>query len=129
MKTIITIMLILLFLIAMAAYYIAGFTMGIKGQTLEHARKWQEDHYSLDWYDSLGGQGLISDYLVESYDGYILHTEFLKNPEHTDKYMIITHGYTDNHIGSLKYSKMYLELKGDLGLCTYFWFCLFYAIK
>ena len=24
-------------------------------------------------------------------------------------------------------SKMYLELK-DLGLCTYFWFCLFYAI-
>ena len=25
-------------------------------------------------------------------------------------------------------SKMYLELK-DLGLCTYFWFCLFYAIK
>lgn len=26
-------------------------------------------------------------------------------------------------------TKMYSELKGDLGLCRYFWFCLFYAIK
>ena len=24
---------------------------------------------------------------------------------------------------------MYSELKGDLELCRYFWFCLFYAIK
>lgn len=39
----------------------------------------------------------------------MLHVEFLKNPRHTDKYIILSHGYTDNRMGSLKYVKMYLD--------------------
>ena len=36
--------------------------------------------------------------------------QFLKNPQPTDKYVIISHGYTDNRMGALKYAPMYLEL-------------------
>ncbi|MBR0130266.1 MAG: alpha/beta hydrolase [Firmicutes bacterium] len=110
MIIIIIIMLILLVIIAGAGWYMAGFSMGIQPQTYEHARKWQEDHYSLDWHDELQQQGLVTDYTVESYDSYLLHTELLKNPKPSDKYMIVSHGYTDNHFGALKYSKMYLDL-------------------
>jgi hypothetical protein len=49
------------------------------------------------------------DYTVTSYDGYILHAQFLRNPEKTEKYILISHGYTDNRYGALKYAKMYLD--------------------
>ncbi len=106
MKTVIIIMLIILAVVAGLGWYMAGFSLGIVRQTLEGARKWQEDHYDLSWYDAIDK----TDYTVESYDGYILHAQFLPCPEHSDKYMIITHGYTDNRFGALKYTKMYLDL-------------------
>jgi alpha-beta hydrolase superfamily lysophospholipase len=51
-----------------------------------------------------------TDYTVTSYDGYVLHAQFLKNPGDTERYILISHGYTDNRFGSLKYACMYLEL-------------------
>jgi alpha-beta hydrolase superfamily lysophospholipase len=36
--------------------------------------------------------------------------QFLKNPKPSTKYVIISHGYTDNHIGALKYAPVYLDL-------------------
>ena len=36
--------------------------------------------------------------------------QFLKNPNPTTKYVILSHGYTDNRMGSLKYVPMYLDL-------------------
>ena len=49
-------------------------------------------------------------YTVPSFDGYELHVELLANPDPTDRYVILTHGNTDNHIGCLKYVPMYMEL-------------------
>ena len=100
------IILVLLLLILIAGYFFAGYAMGIRRQTLEEARKWQEAHYDISWYDPLEK----IDYTVTSYDGYVLHVQFLKNPEETDRYILISHGYTDNQFGSLKYTKMYLDL-------------------
>ncbi len=102
-------LIILLILIAAAVLFISAlqiFSTSTHAQTYEQARKWQEDHYDLSWYDPLPK----TDYTVKSYDGYILHVQFIENPLKTKRFILISHGYTDNHIGSLKYTKMYLDL-------------------
>jgi len=85
---------------AMASYAVHG-----KRQTLEEAIAWQGDHYDISWYEALE----CEDYTVSSYDGYVLHAQLCKNEEHTDRYVILTHGYTDNRFGMLKYMKLYLD--------------------
>lgn len=106
LKIVLIVVLILIVLILAAGYIFAGFSMGIRRQTLEEAREWQAAHYDISWYDMLEK----TDYTVASYDGYQLHVQFLRNPEKTEKYILISHGYTDNRFGSLKYTKMYLDL-------------------
>ena len=100
---------IALFLAALLAafgFYLASFSMRIKGQTLEQARAWQEAHYDVSWVDRTEKK----DYTVTSFDGYVLHVHRLVQPGSSGRYIILSHGYTDNHIGSLKYAKMYLDL-------------------
>ena len=87
-------------------YGLSDFVWSVKRQTLEEAMKWQTDHYDTSFYGPLEKQY----YEVESEDGYILHIEFLRNPVPTTKYMILTHGYSDNRMGSLKYVSMYMRL-------------------
>ena len=89
-----------------ASLGLAGFVMTGSRQTLDEAFKWQSEHYDTSFYAPLEKEV----YTVESYDGYILHAELLKNPVPTDDYMIISHGYTDNRMGALKYVSMYLDL-------------------
>ena len=96
---------VLLILLVCIGFFFAGYSMTIRRQTLEEARAWQEAHYDLSWYDPLEKE----DYTVTSYDGYVLHAQFLRNPKQTDKYILISHGYTDNRFGALKYAKMYLD--------------------
>ena len=91
-------------------FYMARFSMTGKRQTLDQARAWQEKHYDLSWYDALEKQ----DYIVKSYDGYELHAQLARNPEPSDRYVIISHGYTDNRFGALKYGKIYLDLGFNL---------------
>ncbi|MDO4803935.1 MAG: alpha/beta hydrolase [Lachnospiraceae bacterium] len=93
-------------LLLAGAWFLAGFTMSGSRQTLDEAKKWQSDHYDISFFQNLEKQ----DYTVEGSNGYILHAQLLKNPENSSKYMIISHGYTDNRIGSLKYAKMYLDM-------------------
>ena len=100
------ILALLLVLLFVFGFIMASYSMGIKRQTLEQARKWQEAHYDLSWYDKLEKH----DYIVSSYDGYALHVQILSNPVPTDKYILISHGYTDNRFGAMKYAKMYLDL-------------------
>lgn len=87
-------------------FFLADYSMKIRRQTLEQARQWQSEHYDISWYDTIKKQ----DYTVKSYDGYVLHVQKIFNSQPTDRYMLISHGYTDNHIGSLKYTRMYLDL-------------------
>ncbi len=105
-KIIMIIVIILLVLLAALTWWLPSFSMTGNRQTLDEAMQWQKDHYDFSFYDGLEK----TDYTVTSYDGYVLHAEFLKNPEPSTKYVIISHGYTDNRYGALKYAPAYLEL-------------------
>ena len=87
-------------------FRMASFSMGIKPQTLEEAEKWQKEHGDISWYYGLEK----TDYTVEGYQGYLLHVQLVRNPEKTDKYVIISHGYTDNRFGALKYADFYISM-------------------
>ena len=93
-------------LLGALGYFLSGYSMGIRRQTLEEARAWQEAHYDISWYDGLEKKN----YAVKSCDDYVLHVQLLVNPQPTKRYILISHGYTDNRIGSLKYTRMYLDL-------------------
>ena len=115
-------------LAAGSAFTMASFTMNGRRQTIGEAYEWQKAHYDVSWYDTLEKES----YIIKSYDGYELHVMLLRSPVSADaaedpagvqagaasspacpsdgKYVIITHGYTDNRMGALKYVPMYLEL-------------------
>ena len=99
------IVLVLIILLLVFAWGMAGYVMTGKRQTLEEAFDWQKDHYDTSFYEPLEK----TEYTIRGHEGYVLHALYLKNPEPTDKYMIISHGYTDNRNGDLKYVKMYLD--------------------
>ena len=96
----------LLGLFGSAVFITPGIIMSGKRQTLDEAMEWQSEHYDTSFYEELEKQ----DYTVTILDGYELHAQLLKNPDPTDKYIIISHGYTDNRYGALKYVQMYLRL-------------------
>jgi len=104
---VIAVIAVALLLIAAAAvgFHIANTAMAGRRQTLEEARAWQESHYDISWYDPLEKV----DYTVTGEDGYVLHAQLLKSPEAASGLVIISHGYTDNRFGALKYAYMYLE--------------------
>ena len=108
--TLIVVLAVLFVLTTALSFALAGYSMRIKGQTLEEARKWQSSRYDLSFYDGCEK----TDYVVKSFDGYELHAQKLANMRPTGKYVIISHGYTDNRIGSLKYAKEYLALGFDV---------------
>ena len=106
-------MVILIVILILVVLYLAflilvqpHFIMRAPKQTLEQSMAWQKERYDVSFYDGLSKD----DYTINSADGYELHVQFLKNPSDTTRYVIISHGYTDNRIGSLKYASMYLEL-------------------
>ena len=114
-------------LAAGSAFTMASFTMNGRRQTIGEAYEWQKAHYDVSWYDTLEKES----YIIKSYDGYELHVMLLRSPVSADaaedpagvqagaasspacpsdgKYVIITHGYTDNRMGALKYAKIYLD--------------------
>ena len=106
MKILIALIVIVLIAFVTLTLMLPSFVMDAKKQTYEEAFEWQSEHYDTSFYDKLEK----TDYTISSYDGYVLHVEFLKNPEPTTDYVIITHGYTDNMMGSLKYAWLYLDL-------------------
>ena len=105
MKILIIAILVIFVLFAGLSWGLCYYATHVKRQSFEEALAWQKDHYDISFYDGLEK----TDYTVVSYDGYVIPVQFLKNPDPTDKYMLITHGHTDNHYGMLKYTKMYLD--------------------
>ncbi len=109
--TILAVILAALFLLtAGMGFFLARFSMRIRPQTLQEARAWQEAHYDLGWYDPLKKE----DYSLKSFDGTDLHVQCLHAPAPSGKAVLISHGYTDNRFGALKYAKLYLDLGFDV---------------
>ena len=105
MRILLITILVFVFLSFGAGFFLASTTMSIQRQTLDEARIWQEEHYDLSWYAPLKKEN----YTVNSYDGYVLHVQRLKNPNGSNRFVIISHGYTDNRFGALKYAWIYLN--------------------
>jgi len=105
-KVLLVIITILLVFVTVLTLWLPSFVMTGNRQTLEEALEWQSERYDTSFYEDLEK----TDYTVSSYDGYVMHTELLKNPEPSTDYIIISHGYTDNRMGALKYVPMYLDL-------------------
>ena len=101
----IALLILLVFMIGISTYLVIYAMKNMHHHSLEDSRAWQEHHYDLSWYDSMEK----TDYTVTCGDGYILHAQFLPNPVPTGRYVLITHGFTDNHYGSLKYARIYLD--------------------
>jgi len=106
LKIILIVVCISLVLFMALICWLPSFVMTGSRQTLEEAFAWQTDHYDTSFYDTLKK----TDYTVTGSDGYILHAELLENPKLSTEYVIITHGYTDNRFGALKYVPAYLDL-------------------
>ncbi len=89
-----------------AGFFIAGYTTGNRPQTLEQARAWQEERYDLGFYDAAEKEF----YTVAAEDGYVLHAVLLSEPSAADgQYVILSHGYTDNRFGAMKYARIWLD--------------------
>ena len=106
LKALIIILAVVIILFFAAAIWMASFVMTGKRQTLAEAMAWQSAHYDTSFYEDLEK----TDYTVTGFGGYILHARLLRNPVPTDKYVILSHGITDNRFGSLKYVPTYLAL-------------------
>lgn len=89
-----------------AGFGLAEYIMKSKRLTLDEEMLWQREHYDTSFYGKLEK----TDYTVMGAEGYELNVQFIRNPVPTDKYVIITHGYTGNRLGALKYVRFYLEL-------------------
>ena len=106
LRILIIICALVLLLTAALIWVLPAFSMTGHRQTLEEAFAWQSDHYDTSFYGKLEKTA----YTVNAEDGYVLHAELLKNPVETTDYVIISHGYTDNRMGALKYVPAYLDL-------------------
>lgn len=107
MKVLIIVMIILvvlafLFFLALAAYPTFPKRTSLeKGYEQESAKDFMEQE-DCEFED---------EYVITSYDGYTLHAALLPCEDETSKkYVIVSHGYTYNRFGAVKYAKYYRQL-------------------
>lgn len=106
MKILLIVLGVLVVLVCVVALAGANIVMNGKRPTLDEAWEWQSARYDTSFYKDLQK----TDYIVDGDGGYKLHAHLVHNPKPTNRYVIFTHGNTDNHIGSLKYIPMYMDL-------------------
>lgn len=73
--------------------------------TYEKAYSMEEKDGSLEGFQDLNPE----DMNLTMDDGYLIHGKFLRN-EGSNKYVIVTHGYTYNYFGSVKYAMIFYKL-------------------
>ena len=97
-------------------WYLAAFVMTGQPQNLDEALAWQSEHYDTSFYEKLEK----TDYTVTGSGEYVLHVQLLKNPKAKGRYIILSHGYTDNRIGSCRSGKGYKgKISGIAAAWTY----------
>lgn len=85
--------------------FLASYVVNGKRQTFEEALNWQSERYDTSFYNETEKE----DYTVQGDEGYLLHVQLLKAAEKSSRYVIITHGFTDNRMGALKYARFYRQ--------------------
>lgn len=102
-KVIVIVILLVLVIVAVIGCLLAAHVARPRYTSLEDARKIAEDAGFWRDYDKLEQEELE----ITSYDGYRLKAFYVPAPQESDKYVIISHGYTYNRYGSLRYLHMF----------------------
>lgn len=102
------ILLFLFFLVQVVAYYISYSLSHPHTLTLEGSRDLENERTPglMDLYDTWN----IKSYDLEVTNGYKIKIYDVMPEEDTKKYVVIAHGHTYTHHGSIKYAKMMVEL-------------------
>ena len=104
LSLIIGILVLLLFILVFAAIKLVFYVSMPKRSTIEEAIVYAKEKGFWKDFDSYEKEEVE----IKSYDDYLLHGILLKND--SKKFVIITHGYTDNRYGSVKYCHMYRRM-------------------
>ena len=98
---IVSLVVVLFFLYRLAAYVAkpAYHTVADTAQFMKEQGFWRD-------YDTMKKE----EWRIPSYDGYILHATFIPAEKPGARYVIISHGYTINRMGSLKYMHLFHKL-------------------
>lgn len=94
---------LILAVLAVVSCLMAAYVAKPRYTSLEKARKIAEDAGFWREYDKLEKE----EPEIESYDGYRLKAFYIPVAQPTDRYVIISHGYTYNRYGSLRYLHMF----------------------
>lgn len=97
------IILLIIAVLALISCLMAAYVAKPRYTSLEKAKKIAEDAGFWRDYDKMEKEELE----IESYDGYRLKAFYVPAPAKSDKYVIISHGYTYNRYGSLRYLHMF----------------------
>ncbi|MCM1191708.1 MAG: alpha/beta hydrolase [Butyrivibrio sp.] len=102
-KVIVIAVLAVLVVAAVISCLMAAYVAKPRYTSLEKAKQIAEDAGFWRDYDKLEKEELE----IESYDGYRLKAFYVPAPQESDKYVIISHGYTYNRYGSLRYLHLF----------------------
>ncbi len=86
-----------------ASYLLARVVARPQRKTFEFRVNDLREHGRWEDYDKLRKVP----YTVEMFDGHVLHATFIPATLETNRYVIISHGFGDNRLGSAKYALMY----------------------
>ena len=92
--------------VAAGCWYLSGVVAKPGFATLEKAREVERKHGLYGDFDALEK----TEYIIRAEDGYVLHAACIPAAGESDRYVVITHGYGYNRIGSVKYVHLFRRL-------------------
>jgi pimeloyl-ACP methyl ester carboxylesterase len=105
---IILLILIILIVLALIVFTFFASYVTLPKNSLESSIEWEKGHNFFRDFDKRE----VTEYEVKGYKDYIIHAYFVPNTDFPEsrKFIIISHGYTSSHYGSLKYLNKWMEL-------------------
>lgn len=102
---ILTVVLILIVLVFVIGYALASYLVHPQRVSLEDAIVNETSKGYFGDYGALTKQ----DYIVKGYQDYELHVQYIPARSESKKFVIISHGYTYNRLGSVKYLRIFRD--------------------
>lgn len=103
---IIGILVALLLFYSIASYHFSKSLAYPKIVSLDQEIQWEKERHLWGEFDKYEKET----YIIKGHDDYSLPVELIKADKPSNKYVIVTHGYTSNRYGSVKYLDVYRNL-------------------
>lgn len=99
------ILAVLLVLLLLGGYLIDRWAIFTNRVPLEKTREQEQKNGSLDGFSDLPTEP----FLLNSFDGYELHAFYIPAKAESNRFVILSHGYTYSRYGAVKYLKLFRE--------------------